>query len=226
MSRDFVNDIFSKGELGIMEYLDSVKARAAADRKKILLDIQAEAIVETMLGTDNLYLYRLNELARRVKEAISGNINKEQDEATPYYEKAMSMGVLERTGANSGQTTDAQSLNPGPQQMELKDLLPKKLKADEAVEVFQNAIDAQLITNSPEGLKWNDTKQLLAYFATKVSDKFNLTTKLDKDGNKTTDWKTFETLFEQKGLKGAKQNWMRLKNKFEPTGFEKVDALF
>lgn len=113
-----------------------------------------------------------------------------------------------------------------PQQMELKDLLPKKLKADEAVEVFQNAIDAQLITNSPEGLKWNDTKQLLAYFATKVSDKFNLTTKLDKDGNKTTDWKTFETLFEQKVLKGAKQNWMRLNIKFEPTGFEKVDALF
>lgn len=113
-----------------------------------------------------------------------------------------------------------------PQQMELKDLLPKKLKADEAVKVFQNAIDAKLITNSPEGLKWNDTKQLLAYFATKVSDKFNLTTKLDKDGNKTTDWKTFETLFEQKGLKGAKQNWMRLNTKFEPTGFEKVNALF
>ena len=104
---------------------------------------------------------------------------------------------------------DTQSLNPEPQQMELKDLLPKKLKADEAVEVFQNAIDAQLITNSPEGLKWNDTKQLLAYFATKVSDKFNLTTKLDKDGDKTTDWKTFETLFKQKGLKGAKQNWMK-----------------
>ena len=121
---------------------------------------------------------------------------------------------------------DTQNLTPEPQQMELKDLLPKKLKADEAVEVFQNAIDAQLITNSPEGLKWNDTKQLLAYFATKVSDKFNLTTNLDKDGNKTTDWKTFETLFEQKGLKGAKQNWMRLNTRFEPTRFEKVDALF
>lgn len=121
---------------------------------------------------------------------------------------------------------DTQSLNKEPQQMELKDLLPKKLKADEAVEVFQNAIDAQLITNSPEGLKWNDTKQLLAYFATKVSDKFNLTTNLDKDGNKTTDWKTFETLFEQKGLKGAKQNWMRLNTRFEPTRFENVDALF
>ena len=113
-----------------------------------------------------------------------------------------------------------------PQQAALKDLLPEKLKADEAVKVFQNAIDAQLITNSPEGLKWNDTKQLLAYFATKVSDKFCLTTRLDKDGNKTTDWKTFETLFKQKGLKGAKQNWMRINTKFEPTKFEKVDALF
>ncbi|MBR1593200.1 MAG: hypothetical protein IJ659_00305 [Alloprevotella sp.] len=128
--------------------------------------------------------------------------------------------------ANNGQTTDAQSLNPEPQQMELKDLLPEKLKADEAVKVFQKAIDAQLITNSPEGLKRNDTKQLLAYFATKVSEKFSLTTRLDKDGNKTTAWKPFETLFNEKGLKGAKQNWMRLNTKFEPTGFEKVDALF
>ena len=107
---------------------------------------------------------------------------------------------------------------PEPQQMELKDLLPKKLKADEAVEVFQNAIDAQLITNSPEGLKWNDTKQLLAYFATKVSDKFNLTTKLDKDGNKTTDWKTFEILFNKRGLNCAKQNWMKQNTKFVPGG--------
>lgn len=128
--------------------------------------------------------------------------------------------------ANSGQTTDAQSLNPEPQQMELKDLLPEKLKADEAVKVFQKAIDAQLITYSPEGLKWNVTKQLLAYFATKVSEKFSPTTKLDKDGNKTTAWKPFETLFKEQDLKGAKQNWMRLNTKFEPTGFERVDALF
>lgn len=115
---------------------------------------------------------------------------------------------------------------PEPQQVELKDLLPEKLKADEAVKVFQKAIDAQLITYSPEGLKWNNTKQLLAYFATKVSEKFSLTIKLDKDGNKTTAWKPFETLFKEQNLKGAKQNWMRLNTKFEPTLFEKVDALF
>lgn len=123
-------------------------------------------------------------------------------------------------------STDTQSLPPEPQQMELKDLLPEKLKVDEAVRVFQRAIDAKLITYSPEGLKWKNTKQLLAFFATKVSEKFSLTIKLDKDGNNTTAWKPFETLFNEQDLKGAKQNWMRLNTKFEPTGFEKVDALF
>lgn len=128
--------------------------------------------------------------------------------------------------ADNGQTPDAQNLNPEPQQMSLKDLLPEKLKTDEAVKIFQKGIEAQLITHSKEGLKWNATKQLLAYFATKVSKKFSLTKKLDKDGNITTDWKPFETLFNEKELKGAKQNWMRLNTKFEPTEFEKVDALF
>jgi hypothetical protein len=110
--------------------------------------------------------------------------------------------------------------------MELKDLLPEELKSNEAVRVFQKAIDAKLITYSPEGLKWSDTKQLLAYFATKVSEKFSLTSILDRDGNKTTSWRPFEILFNKQGLKGAKQNWMRLNTKFVPTGFEKVDALF
>ena len=121
---------------------------------------------------------------------------------------------------------NTQSLTPEPQQMELKDLLPKELKSEEAVKVFQKAIEAQLIIHSPEGLKWNDTKQLLAYFATKVSEKFSLTTRLDKDGNITTSWKPLESLFNEQGLKGAKQNWMRLNTKFEPTGLKKVDACF
>lgn len=114
---------------------------------------------------------------------------------------------------------------PEPQQ-ELKDLLPEHLKTDEAIKIFQRAIDAKMIEKTDTGLKWKKAKQLLAYFATIISDKFSLITRLDKDGNKTTDWKTFETLFGEQGLKGAKQNWMRLNTKFEPTGFEKVDALF
>lgn len=133
--------------------------------------------------------------------------------------------LIERNG-KIGTEEDLNNNHSEPQQMELKDLLPQELRTDDAVKVFQNAIDAKLITHSPEGLKWNDTKQLLAYFATKVSNEFNLTTKLDKDGNKTTSWKPFENLFKVQELKTAKQNWMRLNTKFEPTGFEKVDALF
>ena len=107
----------------------------------------------------------------------------------------------------------------------LKNLLPDKLKSDEAVSIFQKAINAKLISKAANILIWNDTKQLLAYFAEKMSDKFTLTTKLDRDGKKTVSWKPFETLFNEKDLKGAKQNWMRITTKFEPTGFEKVDAL-
>lgn len=112
------------------------------------------------------------------------------------------------------------------QEKEVKDLLPDILQTDEAIKIFQKAIGSKLIKVCSEGLKWNGTKQLLAYFATRVSEKFNLSTKLDKDGNKTTAWKPFEDLFREQNLKGAKQNWMRLNTRFEPTGFDKVDVLF
>lgn len=111
-------------------------------------------------------------------------------------------------------------------QLDFKDFLPERLKTNEAVEVFQKAIDAKLIINGQDGLKWNDTKLLLAYFATKVSKVFRLTTIRDKDMNLTTAWKPFEDMFKMQGLKNSKQNWMRINTKFEPTGFEKVDALF
>ena len=111
-------------------------------------------------------------------------------------------------------------------QQELIDLLPESLKTDEVITVFQRAIDAKLIMNTPNGLEWTETKQLLAYFATRVSEKFSLSNMTDKDGKKTTAWKPFETLFRMNGLSMAKQNWMRLNTLFEPNGFEKVDALF
>lgn len=118
-----------------------------------------------------------------------------------------------------------QQIEPEPQ-LDFKDFLPERLKTNEAVEVFQKAIDAKLIINGQDGLKWNDTKLLLAYFATKVSKVFRLTTIRDKDMNLTTAWKPFEDMFKMQGLKNSKQNWMRINTKFEPTGFEKVDALF
>lgn len=99
-------------------------------------------------------------------------------------------------------------------------------KDDEVFNIIKKAIDANLISKTDYNYIWNDTKQLLAYFAERISKSFSLSSKYDKDGNITTDWKTFETFFNVKDLKSAKQNWMRLNTKFEPTGFEKVDALF
>lgn len=176
-------------------------------------------------GGITLYLHMWGDYCQMWVMAAKNIINN-LSEYAQNYQKVIAGNVASQEPRQVQVTTDTQSLPPEPQQMELKELLPEKLKVCESVRVFQRAIDAQLITYSPEGLKWNDTKQLLAYFATKVSEKFSLTTKLDKDGNITTAWKPFETLFKEQDLKGAKQNWMRLNTKFEPTGFEKVDALF
>lgn len=135
---------------------------------------------------------------------------------------------LTSTPNKSKQAAEGQQMgNNEPQQEKaLKDLLPEQLRTDDAITIFQRAIDAKMIEKTATGFLWQDTKQLLAYFAERMSSKFNLSTKIDKDGNKTTNWKTFESLFGFKDLKGAKQNWMRLKLSFSPTGFEKVDALF
>ena len=108
--------------------------------------------------------------------------------------------------------------------------IPNELDTEKARGIFIKTISSGLCDSS---YRWNDTIQLLAYFADKMSHYLNLTQTTDKDGNIVTRWKPFETLFDYEGkeqgkdkLKGAKQNWMRLNTKFEPTGFEKVNALF
>lgn len=101
----------------------------------------------------------------------------------------------------------------------------QELATPEAKELINKAIAANLIEKTPEGLKWKGTKVLCAYFADRASHSLNLSNKMDKEGNITTSWKPFEALFGIDRLKDAKQNWMRLNTKFEPSGFEKVDAL-
>ena len=101
----------------------------------------------------------------------------------------------------------------------------QELATPEAKELINKAIAANLIEKTPEGLKWKGTKVLCAYFADRASHSLNLSNKMDKEGNITTSWKPFEALFGIDRLKDAKQNWMRLNTKFEPTEFEKVDAL-
>lgn len=119
--------------------------------------------------------------------------------------------------------------NEGPKRYKKK-VIPKNLETNEAKEILQKAIEARLCDSN---YFWKGTIQLLAYFADKTSHYLNLTKRTDKDGNIITLWKPFESLFEYQGkeygkdkLKGAKQNWMRLNTKFEPTGYEEVDALF
>lgn len=113
---------------------------------------------------------------------------------------------------------------PKPQQLKA---LPKELSIDEAKSLFNKAIENLLITPDGCGYKWEDnTKQLLAYFAERASNKLNLSTKLDKDGNKTINWKVFEIAFGVPKLKEAKMSWMKVNTKFTPTGYKEVDAIF
>lgn len=107
----------------------------------------------------------------------------------------------------------------------LRDYLPPKLQNNESIAIFRRMIEADMIGCSANNLDWKGTKQLLAYFAQRMSDTFALSTKLDKDGNTTIAWKPFEDIFAINGLRNAKQNWMRVNTMFTPKGYNEVDAL-
>ena len=107
-----------------------------------------------------------------------------------------------------------------------EDLLPKELKNDEAMDIFSKAIEAEMITNNGCNLLWNNNKLLLAYFAEKMCQQFNVSNKQDKDGNVTVSWKPFEQLFNVNNLKSAKQNYMQRFTRFEPDGHNEIDSLF
>ena len=104
--------------------------------------------------------------------------------------------------------------------------LPDVLNTDEAKGLLDRLCKAGFAKIEDGGYKWIGTKVLCAYFADRASHSLNLSNTMDKEGNITTSWKPFEALFEIKGLKDAKQNWMRLNTKFEPTGFEAIAKLF
>lgn len=93
-------------------------------------------------------------------------------------------------------------------------------------EPFLKALNLEYIEKQGNRYKWKKTKQLLAYFAEKLSQTLHLSSKMDKDGNITISWKPFERLFDTKDLKGAKANWMRATTTFYPTDCELIDILF
>ena len=103
--------------------------------------------------------------------------------------------------------------------------LPDGLNTNEAKQIFQRAIAVRIIEGTEQGYKWKGTKQLLAYFAEQMSNKFNLSGKLDKEGNTTVSWKPFEDLFGVANLRSAKNDWMKVNTKFTPNGYGQIDDI-
>lgn len=106
--------------------------------------------------------------------------------------------------------------------------LPKELNTNEVQRLLDRLCKAGYAKFEKRAYIWTGTIVLCAYFADKASHRLNLSNTMDKEGNITTSWKPFEMLFGFKkgSLKTAKQNWMRLNTKFEPTGFEEVAKIF
>lgn len=91
---------------------------------------------------------------------------------------------------------------------------------------LDRAVNNNLVEITNGELKWIGTKQLLAYFAEKLSDKLKLSKKQDKDGRNTTNWKITEDTFGVKNLKSAKHDWMKTYPTFNPNGYEAIDNIF
>ena len=102
---------------------------------------------------------------------------------------------------------------------------PKELDNEAFKKIIERGIEAKLIEASTSGFKWNETKELLAYFAECISKRFGLSKKVYDKDNIATSWKPFEALFGVKNLKEAKQNWLRLNTMFTPNRYEEIDKL-
>lgn len=107
-------------------------------------------------------------------------------------------------------------------------ILPEELNTDKAKELLYSLCRAGYAKIEGGKYIWNGTQQLCAYFAERASHYLKLSNKMDANGNITTKWRPFEILFgfTDRTLHIAKQNWMRLNTKFEPTGFEGIARLF
>lgn len=102
---------------------------------------------------------------------------------------------------------------------------PDELNTDKARALIARAIEAGFITVDMGKYKWNTEKVLLSYFAVKATDYLGL-----KKQRHTAEaaWKPFEVLFnmKSKSISGARTDYMKLNNIFEPEGRDRIDALF
>lgn len=91
---------------------------------------------------------------------------------------------------------------------------------------INKAVNAGIMTNQNGRLIWNRTKVLLAYFAENISGILKLSNAVDRDGDIKINWKITENTFGVKNLKGAKNDYMKSKTRFKPTGYEEIDGIF
>lgn len=106
-----------------------------------------------------------------------------------------------------------------------KTTLPNELDTDAFNRIIAKAIKAGFVCDDYAWEK-RKSKQLAAYFAQEACKHLNIDVGVDKDGNKKTNWKIFEDIFNLKNLRGAKNDWMKLHTTFHPTGYEIIDGFF
>ena len=129
--------------------------------------------------------------------------------------------MAEKTGSGKNNNSEPATLER---------ILPDVLKTDEAIKIFQNAIDAGLIKIGTNRLKWTKSKLLLAYFAYKCSEKLSLGKKeYESCSCKETKWKPFETVFDVNNLRQSKSDYEKYGNTFDvnpPDSNGIIDRLF
>ena len=113
--------------------------------------------------------------------------------------------MAEKTGSGKNNNSEPATL---------ESILPDVLKTDEAIKIFQNAIDAGLINIGTNKLEWTGNKLLLSYFAYKCSEKLSLGKKLYESGIETK-WRPFETVFDMNNLRQSKSDYEKYGNTFD-----------
>lgn len=104
---------------------------------------------------------------------------------------------------------------------------PIELSHPKAKKILKKAVETGFCEVQGDFYKWNESKQLLAYFAEKMSLYLELKKgNLDKDGKQKIYWKPFEQLFRVKRIQSAKASWLKLYSTFNPPDFERIDLLF
>lgn len=101
--------------------------------------------------------------------------------------------------------------------------IPPELQTDEAKHILSKALELKLYSVENNIYTWNKSKSLLSYFADLASEYLQLGKGVYDDRVKTS-WKPFETLFNVKGLAGARKDYQRTGTL--PIGYEIVDKIF